>query len=273
MFSKSNTQQQGQSRQNLLRLLGATLLAATSLFFLAGCSGAGGNGNSGSGSNTGIGSTGTGYTGGNSGFAGSYQGVYLSTSGQSSPDSGTIAYTVAPSLAVTGASLDFAGDGSTNNFTGAIDTSGILTPPLLKTPLLTIALTEDYTTHVISGSVTESNGTKGTQKVGLAPTSSPLAGSYSGTISSPGGQGTMTFTISPGGIVTGAATQGGHSAPLSGYVDANANTYLAYKSTISGLPSISVGSFTLNGASLNGTVQETQADSSSTTITVTLKKQ
>ena len=265
MSSDSNSQRRNPSRQNFLRLSGATLLAATSLFLLAGCGGGGG-------SSTGGGSTGGGSTGGESTTAllpaGSYQGVLVTTSGPFSPDAGTVAFTVSSTGVISGSSLDYAGDGSTTNISGTVSSSGAL--------VLNVAsgiIAENATTHVFSTSYTQSNGSKGMLNAGLAPTASPLAGSYSGTISSTGGQGTAALTISSGGTVTGTATQGGQSAPLSGYVDASGNVYLVYKSTTSGLPSISVGSFTLNGASLNGTVQETQADGSSTSITVTLTKQ
>ena len=385
MFRKSNTQQQYPSRQNFLRLSGATLLAVTSLFLLAGCGGGGGNGNTGGGSNsaivgayqiTALGNTATGQTqpcpgtlafGGNlsddcgpagvltlnadgtgstsqagvitntftytlvgntltavttdttshqatkdvfssatsgntvtltrvsttdptnavgeqlvltktSGGtttvlpAGSYQGVYVATSGPFSPDAGTLAVTVSSTGAVNLSSFDYTGDGSTNNDTGTVNSNGLLVVSSGGNGI-TGTITQNPTTHVLSASFTEANGTKGVLSVGLAPTASPLTGSYSGTISSTGGQGTGALTISPGGTVTGTATQGGQSAPLSGYVDASGNVYLAYKSTTSGVPAISVGSFTLNGTSLNGTVRETQADGSSTSITVTLTKQ
>ncbi|MBA3916772.1 MAG: hypothetical protein H0X25_23590, partial [Acidobacteriales bacterium] len=71
-------------------------LALGASVLLAGC---GGGGSSSSGNNNGG--------GGASLAAGSYQGAYVNTSGQFSPDAGTIAFTVSSSGAVTGSSLDY----------------------------------------------------------------------------------------------------------------------------------------------------------------------
>ena len=397
MFRKSNTQQQYPSRQNFLRLSGATLLAVTSLFLLAGCGGGGGNGNTGGGNgNTGggsnsaivgayqitaLGNTATGQTqpcpgtlafGGNlsddcgpagvltlnadgtgstsqagvitntftytlvgntltavttdttshqatkdvfsaatsgntvtltrvsttdptnavgeqlvltktSGGtttvlpAGSYQGVYVATSGPFSPDAGTLAVTVSSTGAVNLSSFDYTGDGSTNNDTGTVNSNGLLVVSSGGNGI-TGTITQNPTTHVLSASFTESNGTKGVLTAGPAPTASPLAGSYSGTATNPAHTVTfpLTMTISPIGVVTatlGTPVAGNPNSGFNetGYVDTNGNLYLAY--TSGRVPSISGGGLTLNGTALSGTIQETASDGSSSTGIFSLTKQ
>ena len=393
MFRKSNTQQQDQSRQNFLRLSGATLLAVTSLFLLAGCGGGGGNGNTGgSNGNTGggsnsaivgvyqltaLGNTATGQTqtcpgtlafGGNlsddcgpagvitlnadgtgstsqagvitntftytlvgntltavttdttthqankdvfssvtsgntvtltrvsttdptnpvgeqlvltktsggatvSPYAGSYQGVSLNTSGQFAPDASTTVITISPSGAVTLSSLDYTGDGSTNNASGTISSTGqvVLNP---TGDSVTGTLSQNATTHVFSISYTENNGTKGVLTAGPAPTASPLAGSYSGTFSNSTEKFPVTLTISSSGAVSGTlgtlavANQG---FAFSGYADTNGNLYLADKS--GGMPESILGTLALNGTSLTGPVHSSAADGSSSAGTLTLTKQ
>ncbi len=275
MFTKIKTSQHSLSGWHFRRFSGAASLAALSLFLLAGCGGGGGsNGNSGGGGSTGTGTTGTGTsgtgtgtTGGtNSPYIGSYQGVYLNTSGPSSPDAGTVAFTVAANGAVSGSDLDFTGDGSTNKFTGTISSSGALV-----TNSATGTLSQNSTTHVFSTSLTEPNGTKAMVNVGLAPTTSPLAGSYSGTFSSSGGdQGTITMIIGSGGAITATATQAGKTATLPGYVDVNGTAYLPF--VAGGVPTNAVGGFTLTGTTLSGTLQDSSSDGSKATYTFSLTK-
>jgi hypothetical protein len=256
------------------RLSGTAFLAAISLFLLAGCGGGGGNGNSGGGGATGTGTTGTGTSGtgtgttsGSSLYAGSYQGVYLNTSGAYSPDAGTITFTVASNGAISGSDFDLTGDGSTNSFTGTVSSSGALV-----TNAVTGTLSQNTTTHVFSTSYTESNGTKGVLSVGLAPTASPLAGSYSGTFSSTGGgQGTVTLTISSGGAVAGTAIQQGDSGTISGYVDKGGIIYIANFSN--NTPQNSIGTLTLNGSSLKGVLANSGTDGSNYKVTVSLTRQ
>ena len=251
-----------------ISFLSATLcgLALGAAVLLAGCGGGGGNGNSGGSPNTG---TNSGGTGGASLAAGSYQGVYLNTSGQYSPDAGTIAFTVSPTGAVSGADIDYTGDGSTNNLTGTVSSTGALV-----TNAVSGTVSQNSTTHVFTTSYTESNGTKGMLSVGLAPTASPLAGSYSGTVMNSKQQLPMTLSISSVGIVTGTvgtpsvANQGFN---LTGYVDTSGNVYLAYNS--GGVPADSVGNLSLNGTALSGTFQETGSDGSGGAFTASLTKQ
>jgi len=246
--------------------LSATLcgLALGASVLLAGC---GGGGSSSSGNNNGGGGSGASLA------AGRYQGTYLNTSGQYSPASGTLAFTVSSTGAVT--ATIFNDDGSTGNDTGTIGSDGKFS--VRDTDAggdgIDGTRSQDSTTHVFSMSYTETNGTKGVLKVGLAPTSSAFAGSYSGTFSSStgGGQGTFTLTITAGGVVTGTAVQAGVSTNLSGYVDSSGNIYLAETSL--GVPITSFGGITLVGTSLSGTLQGTGADGSSNTITVSGTKQ
>ena len=208
--------------------------------------------------------------------AGSYQGVYVNTSGPYSPDAGTIAFTVSSSGAVSGYDFDYTGDSSTNPFTGTISNTGVLTlNPADNT--ISGALFQNATTHVFSSSFTETNGTKGVLNVGLAPTASPLAGSYSGTASNTAQTQSLplTLTISPIGVV--AATLGTPVAgdpnsgfTLTGYVDANGNLYLA--DTSGGVPENLFASLTLSGTSLTGPTHISAADGYSNTGTFSLTK-
>ncbi len=266
MSSDSNSQQRSPSRQNFLRLSGTTLLAATSLFLLAGCGGSS-NGTTGTGGSTGSGITATVLS------AGSYQGVYVATSGPSSPDAGPAAFTVSSAGVVTGSAIDYTGDGSTTNFSGMVSNTGALV-----TDIVTGTFSENATTHAFSTSYTQNNGSHGTLIVGSAPTASPLAGSYSGTATNPAHTVTfpLTMTISPIGAVTatlGTPVAGNPNSGFieTGYVDTNGNLYLAY--TSGGVPSISGGGLTLNGTALSGTIQETASDGSSTTGIFSLTKQ
>ncbi len=250
-------------------LLSATLcgLALGASVLLAGCGGGGGsssNGNSG------------GNGGGTSLAAGRYQGAYVNTSGQYSPASGTLAFTVSSTGAVT--ATIFNDDGSTGNETGTIGSDGKLSLREAGGDGIDGTLSQDSTTHVFSMSYTEPNGTKGVLKVGLAPTASPLAGSYSGTATSSGTSGTfpMTLSISSAGAVTGTLGTPVAGNPNSGfnfvgYVDASGNAYLAY--TSGGVPAISLAGLTLNGTSLTGTYNETSADGSTATAVLSLTKQ
>lgn len=255
MFRKK-TLQHSLSRQNFLRLLGTVLLTATSLFLLAGCGGGGSN---------------TGTVG--SPFAGSYQGTYLSTSGLFSPDAGTITLTATSSGMVTGASHDFTGAGGTNSFTGTVTSSGSSgSGGALVTNAVSGPVSVNSTTHVFTTTYTEANGTKGTLSMGLAPTASPLAGSYSGTFTSTAsGSGTTALTVTSTGAVTGTTIQAGVTSQISGYVDTNGNAYLAY--TSGGVPVNTIGVITVNGTSLTGTLQQSGADGSSNSIMAVLTKQ
>jgi len=282
MFSKSKTSQHDLSRPTLRRLSGAALLPAISLFLLAGCGGGGGNGNPGGGGTTGTTGTGTGTTGtgtggggGNSPFAGSYQGVSLNTSGQFSPDAGTTVSTISPSGVVSVSTVDFSGDGSTSSAVGTISSTGAVIVHGLVDPTQTISgsASLNSTTHVFTISYTESNGTKGVTTLGVAPTASPLAGSYSGTFSNSTEQFPVTLTISSSGTVTGTlgtlavANQG---FAFSGYVDTNGNLYLADKS--GGVPENILGTLTLNGTLLTGPAHSSAADGSSSAGTLSLTK-
>jgi hypothetical protein len=214
--------------------------------------------------------------GGNSSslYTGSYQGVYVNTSGAYSPDAGTVTFTVSPNGIVTGSSFDYTGDSSTNSLTGTISNTGAL---VLNggSNAISGTLSLNPTTHVFSDSYIETNGTHGALSVGLVPISSPLAGSYSGTASNGKNSLPMTLTISAVGAVTGTVgnpdagvNQGSRSV---GYVDANRNVYLAYNS--GGVPAKSVGSLILNGASLTGTFLETGSDGSGGPYTISMTKQ
>lgn len=234
-------------------------LALGASVLLAGCGG-GGSSSSGGGNGASL-------------AAGSYQGAYVSTSGQFSPDAGTIAFTVNSSGAVSGSSRDYTGDGSTNSFTGTVSSTGALV-----TNAVTGTLSQDSTTHVLSTSFTETNGTKGVLKVGLAPTSSAFAGSYSGTATSSGTSGTfpLTLSISSAGAVTGTlgtpvAGNPNSGFNIAGYVDASGSAYLAY--TSGGVPTLSLLRLALNGTALTGTLQETASDGSTPSGTVSLTKQ
>ena len=232
----------------------------------AGCSGSSSSGSSSSGSPSGGGGTAALLP------AGSYQGVYVNTSGQYSPDAGTIAFTVSSTGAVSGSSHDYTGDGSTNDLSGNVSSGGALV-----TNALTGNLSENSTAHIFSTSYTESNGTHGMLRVGSAPTSSALAGSYSGTATNPAHTLTfpLTMTISPIGAITATLGTPAAGNPNSGfietgYVDTSGNLYLAY--TSGGVPSISGGSLALNGTALSGTIQETASDGSSSTGIFSLTK-
>lgn len=250
-------------------------LALGASVLLAGCGGGGGNGNSGGSANTGANNNGGGG-GGTPLVAGSYQGTYVNTSGKSSPDAGTIAFTVSSSGAINGASVDYTGDGSTNNFTGTANSNGSVTTN--SGAVVTSPFVQNSTTHVYSTSVTQADGTKGVLSVGLAPTASPLVGSYSGTASNTAQ--TQSFplilTISPTGAV--AATLGTPVAgnpdsgfTLVGYVDTNGNLYLA--DTSGGVPENLFATLTLSGTSLTGPTHIAAADGYSNTGTISLTKQ
>ena len=284
MFTKIKMSQHSLSRPYLQRISGTALLAATSLFLLAGCGGGGGNGNTGGSATTGttgagttgVGTsgTGTGTTGGSSPFAGSYQGVSLNTSGPYSPAAGTTVSTISPSGAVSVSTFNFTTDGSTSSSVGTVSSTGTLALHGLADATQTISgsVSQNPTTHVLTIPYTESNGTKGVSIGGPVPTASPLAGSYSGPYTSKGGgQGTTTLTIGTGGAVTGTTLQQGTSSAVSGYVDSGENIYLADIS--GGVAQIATGPLTLSGSALTGTLALSGSDGSSDTITVSLTKQ
>ncbi len=252
-------------------LLSATLcgLALGASVLLAGC---GGGGSSSNDNNNGGG---TGGGGGSASLApGSYQGVSLNTSGIYSPAAGTTTFTLTSSGTITGATVN--SDSTVTNFSGTLSSSGALV-----TNAATGNISQDATTHVVSTSYTEDNGTKGILKVGLAPTASPLAGSYSGTaMSSKGASYPFTLSITSAGAVTGklgtpVAGNPNSGFTLTGYVDASGNAYLAF--TSGGVPAISLAGLTLNGTALTGTDQETDADGSTNgstqSATLSLTKQ
>ena len=224
MFRKSNTQQQFPSRQNFLRLLGATLLATTSLFLLAGCGGGGGNGTTGGGSITGGGSGGGGNS---SAIVGAYQITALgnTATGQTQPCPGTLAFggnlsdDCGPAGVVT-----LNADG-----TGSVSQGGVMSNTFTYTLVgNTLALvTTDATTHQANKDVfsvattantvtlTRVSTTDPTNAVGeqfvLTKTSggatvSPFAGSYQGVSLNTSGPyspaaGTTIATVSTSGAI------------------------------------------------------------------------
>jgi len=221
MFRKSNTQQQDQSRQNFLRLSGATLLAVTSLFLLAGCGGGGGNGNTGGGNgNTGGGS--------NSAIVGAYQITALgnTATGQTQPCPGTLAFggnlsdSCGPAGVIT---LNADGTGSTSQ-------AGVITNTFTYTLVgnTLTAVTTDTTTHQATKDVFSSATSGNTVTLTRVSTTDPTnavgeqlvltktsggtttvlpAGNYQGVSLNTSGQfapdaSTTVFTISPSGAVT-----------------------------------------------------------------------
>lgn len=266
MLSKRNTKPQCLRLPSLLRLSGVTLIAAMSLFLLAGCGGGGNNSSSGGSSN---GNNGGGSSSG--ALAGTYQGVGLTTSGPSSPDAGTLKFTIDSTGALTGSFVDYTGDGSTSTFSGTVSSTGATV-----TNVFSGTLSQNAATHVFSANVTQKDGSKSVIQLGIAPTASTLAGSYVGTATATGGN-TLPFalTISPTGAVTGTA--GTLSADpntgfkISGYADASNNIYLAYAS--GGTPANSVGQVALSGTTLTGALQEHDTDGQTSNFTLSLTKQ
>ncbi len=171
----------------------------------------------------------------------------------------------------------FNSDGSTGNDTGTIGSDGKFSVREAGGDGIDGTLSQNSTTHVFSMSYTEPNGTKGMLSVGLAPTASPLAGSYSGTATNTAQTQSLplTLTISAIGVVTatlGTPVAGNPNSgfTLTGYVDTNGNLYLADIS--GGVPENLFAALTLSGTSLTGPTHISAADGYSNTGTLSLIK-
>ena len=237
------------SRVNLIGFSSAALILSSSL--LAGCGGSS-----------------SGASAFDPSLAGTYQGVGLNTSGPSSPDATTVKLIVDSTGHVTGTGVDVTGDGSTNNFTGTVDGNGVLTTPLLTAPFV-----KNKTTNVSTSQFTETNGTKGTLNLGIAPMASTLTGTFSGSATPSGGTaGTATFTIAANGAITGAVALAGKTSSLLGFVDSSNNVFLAYKSPTVSLPSAGLGTLSLGGSGITGQITENHSDGTTSTIALSLAK-
>ena len=217
-------------------------------------------------------------------FAGTYQGVASNNSGFSVPAVGTTTLTVSPTGNATATSID-ASSGQVDTFIGTISGTGAFQLTQQGSvasgggSVLSGTLSQNPTTHVFTAATTSvgTDTTNGTVTVGLAPTNSPLAGTYTGTDTTSGGyQGNDSFTIGTNGAVTGTVTlTGSHSGTVNfaGYVDASGNLYLDYVS--GGTYATLIGTPTINGTTLSVTLQEYDSDQggqAGPTVTLSLTK-
>ena len=211
--------------------------------FLAGCGGTS-DGSSGYGAPT---------------ISGTYQGVYLNTSGKSAPGSGTALLTVASSgtstLAICGAPTFNVTDTFTGKVAGkrvsGVDTTG-------NTIMGTVAY--NSSTGGVTITYTLSDGTQGYIDAGAGPATINLPGWGHSTSYSPTSAQFFAFG-STGSVV---AEYGGAVRPavidVQGYIDASNVLYIAY---YDGAYEIAVGKLTLSGTSTTGTYTGTLVESPS----------
>lgn len=191
-------------------------------------------------------------------FAGSYQGVYLNTSGELAPDAGTLTADVRSSGSISETATDTTGDQSVVEGTGTIGSDGVFQIDADDGASISGTVSENTANHVLMANYVESNGTKGEFILGVVPNDTAMAGNCTGTFMySNGYSGTATGTITNNGSVLGTATGVDGTGSLAGYVDAFNNMYLAYWDRV---PVVAVGTALLNRNSLKATLKESPSD-------------
>jgi len=225
----------------------SALTVLLTILLLAGCSGDSGSG----------GSLFTGPTGPM--ISGTYQGVYLNTSGKSSPGSGTALLTVASGGASTLAILGAANFSATDTFTGklagnrlsAVDATG---------NTLSGTVSHNASTGGVTISYWLGDGTQGFIDAGAGPATISLPGW--GHSSSYAPTNAEYFAFGATGSVI--AEYGGAVRPVminvQGYVDGSDVLYIAY---YAGSYEIAVGKLTLTGTATTGTYTGTLIESPS----------
>jgi len=247
------------------------VIAVIAMAFVVGCSST--TSGSGSGGSTSGTSSSTSSTSSNTpAVTGHFQGVYGFYSGTGSnasgTDSGTVQLTISSTGAITGTSSDTAG-GSPSSFTGTL-TGHTLSLSMGGSSPTTGTLTVKNSGAAWTAAVTNSSGQAGLLAAGTVPTSSTLAGSYTGTIAlgnNNGGPSSATvtaFSVGSTGAVSDSVTFSMGGSPITmtmaGYVDSSGNLYVAYSPPNGGSGAaqyqMSTGASSLTGSAYTASLVE-----------------